>query len=498
MPTQLLHRLSLLSPVPVSPDETVLLAAASTGEAVLPERWEAAEGIAYSRRLAGGRDFTDVEWSWRDPTAMFLPLRLMTVEAPGHEGAVLAGFIDSIENRDGTIWAEGGFLDTEEGRQARDLLVAADGRPFGVSVDPGENTAAEEVCTEEDADGWCVAADMIFDRYEVAGLTMTATQAFEEAGIVLAVPAADDVDVEAVAATADVSYAIAALITPDRPPRSWFETPEPEEGDDLLVDQSAIPGTGRWGVPLKVTDDGQVFGHIAVWGTCHAAFEDVCVTPPSSPSGYARFHTGEVVTAEGDRVASGPMFVGTDHPNRRLFLDAAVDHYAHSGVAFADVRATDGRWGIWVAGSLRPGLSPEQVRVAQGCSPSGDWRSSNRALELCAVLAVNTPGFEVAREVMTASGWTVADAARPAARIEAGQVVSLTAAGRVRRCRTCGGAAAVAAVNSESTRLDRIEEALRVIETTQATILSGQTVVERRTRHLRTIAAAASLDRLRV
>jgi hypothetical protein len=35
--------------------------------------------------------------------------------------------------------------------------------------------------------------------------------------------------------------------------------------------------------PLTVTDDGRVYGHLALWGTCHTGFDGVCIEPPHSP-----------------------------------------------------------------------------------------------------------------------------------------------------------------------------------------------------------------------
>ena len=58
------------------------------------------------------------------------------------------------------------------------------------------------------------------------------------------------------------------------PPAAWFDTPEPD-----------------YPVPLTITDEGHVFGHLAEWQTCHIGF-DACVTAPPSNAGYSFFHTG--------------------------------------------------------------------------------------------------------------------------------------------------------------------------------------------------------------
>lgn len=79
-------------------------------------------------------------------------------------------------------------------------------------------------------------------------------------------------------------------------------------------------------------------------------------------------------------------------------------HYDDTRSAVADVTAGEDAYGIWVAGALRPGLAPEQIRAFRASNPSGDWRpvDGNR-LELVAVCMVNVPGFPVARSVV-ASG----------------------------------------------------------------------------------------------
>src|SRR5690606_39207537 len=68
-----------------------------------------------------------------------------------------------------------------------------------------------------------------------------------------------------------------------------------------LVASGAMPDTAAFtrpelDGPTPVTVDwetGRIFGHIATWGTCHAGFSDVCITPPKNPRGdgeYSWFH----------------------------------------------------------------------------------------------------------------------------------------------------------------------------------------------------------------
>lgn len=172
--------------------------------------------------------------------------------------------------------------------------------------------------------------------------------------------------------TAAATLATAPLV----PPRAWFQNP-----------RFAGPS------PIKVTDEGRVLGHVAVWGTCHIGFTEQCVTPPSSATSYAHFLTGEVLTEDGSRVPVGQITLGTGHAPLNANAARAALHYDHTGSAVADVTAGEDEHGIWVSGALRPGVSPEQVRTLMASDVSGDWRRIGAGLELVAVLAVNVPGF---------------------------------------------------------------------------------------------------------
>lgn len=149
--------------------------------------------------------------------------------------------------------------------------------------------------------------------------------------------------------------------------------------------------------PLTVSDDGRVVGHLAGWSTCHVGFEDMCVAPPISPSGYAYFLTGETVTAEGTRVPVGNITLGGGHAGPSLRPKAALAHYDSTSAVVADVTAGEDEHGIWLAGAVRPGLSDETLAAFRASAPSGDWRRIGGGMELIAALAVNVQGFPVPR-----------------------------------------------------------------------------------------------------
>jgi len=198
--------------------------------------------------------------------------------------------------------------------------------------------------------------------------------------------------------------ALIAGAAPAAPPREWFDDPKLEGP-----------------TPLHIGDDGRVYGHVAVWDTCHVGIGNSCVKPPKSQTSYAYFHTGEVVTATGARVPTGRLTYGAGgHAGPNLGYRAAAEHYDVSNNTGAVVRAGEDPHGIWVAGALVPEADEAAVRVMRATPLSGDWRRVGGNLELVAALHVNTAGFPIPR-MMTAS----AISGMP----EDDEILSLTAAG---------------------------------------------------------------------
>lgn len=175
-------------------------------------------------------------------------------------------------------------------------------------------------------------------------------------------------------------------------PSEWFTDPEFEVGDGRLVLQK----DGSYACPLTVTDDGEVYGHVAAWGTCHIGFPNTCVTPPKSASNYAHFLLGEVVTDKG-RLPCGSLTIGGGHAGPRLSAQQAMAHYDSTSTAWADVTCGEDEFGIWVHGWVRPGVPEEMVVAARASKVSGDWRELGGSLDLIAALSVNVPGFPIAR-----------------------------------------------------------------------------------------------------
>lgn len=377
-------------------------------------RWEGV--IAREGEMTGdGRMIEDGALRWDD---LPIPLRVAFKDVGGHDGAEVCGRIETVERRDGgDIYATGTFdLGSDVGAEA--FRQVSEQMSNGVSIDtddvtfrimaksdiPEADVADSGNSSDTDPEGRVKVAAMsssdeltVIESARLRAATLVAVPAFATARIYAAgkapaKPVEDSETREAVEASAEpVSQSrdsLTAAAIPTAPPEAWFKDP-------------ALPGP----TALVVEDAGRVYGHIAAWGTCHIGQIGKCVEPPTSPSNYAYFRTGALRTAEGTSVAVGHLTMGTGHAGPRDSANAAAEHYDNTGTVFADVAAGEDAYGIWVAGSLRPGISAEQVRVARSAPISGDWRTIRGSLELVGALAVNVPGFPVPRpQGLLASG----------------------------------------------------------------------------------------------
>lgn len=205
--------------------------------------------------------------------------------------------------------------------------------------------------------------------------------------------------------------AVVAAGGPLKPPSAWLSDDDAptDDTDPRLVPQYDLT-TGAFigfAVPLTITDDGRIFGQLAPANRCHSA-HSVCVTPPDSMQAYSHFHVGSLVCDDGTEHATGSLLIGCDHAPLSMTMAQARDHYANTGLAFADVRVYANKYGPWVTGALRPDVTEELKRTIRGGGISGDWRGDRNHLELMAIQAVPVPGFTVQRvRPLAASASTV-------------------------------------------------------------------------------------------
>lgn len=444
--------------------------------------------------------------TWRD-----LPLPLMgdDVNHYAHEDAVQIGNITSIEKRGPEVHCFGPYLNDPDQVAARIIAKAKSGELRGVSADmdngddievqiliPVDEADQDDDGTafeDDDGDAGTPVEDLPREEIDgqeyvaitfpkeilrvkgarLMGATILPFPALQEASVLDGNVGATETDDEAVPALAASAYSLftehhltgvvllesddqrrartTAAVTaagstvreapadrftiPEIPPVEWFEVEEPPGGP----------------MPLTIMDDGQVFGHLAVWGECHIGIHGECIMPPQSACNYARFHVGEIPVEGGrGRVACGRLTFHTGHADKHLDAAATARHYDHSGTVAADLRASDGEFGIWVCGALRSNVTTAQIREVMSCPPSGDWRAWGADLELVAALAVPVPGFNTPREHLVASGFG-------SVRSDHGVVQTLIAA------RPAGATRLVA--SGEDTALD-----LRIVELIAASI----------------------------
>ena len=335
-----------------------------------------------------------------------LPFLWQIKTGEGHNGSVVVGKITQMERVENGIGNAYGYFDTGEFGKEAERLVRG-GFIRGVSADLDMFEAKEKENASDESDNKVGGNKMEITQARVMAVTLVPKPAYQECTIELLDEAGetqeekeviqDGVYVDGVNpldASALVACGLVADAIPVTPPKEWFDNPK-------LKKPTA----------LTVTDEGQVFGHIAAWHVDHIGMA-FGTKPPRSKSGYSYFHTGVVRTQNGEDVPVGQLTLAGGHAPLEASANEAVRHYDDTASAVADVHAGEDAYGIWVAGALRPGTTPEQIRSLRASAPSGDWRPIKGSLELVAVCQVNVPGFPIAR-----------------ARVASGQVMALVAAG---------------------------------------------------------------------
>lgn len=340
-----------------------------------------------------GRIFdTDADLDFRE---FPLPLMFQRATGDGHDAAVIVGKIAAASIENGVVHGTGEFFDNTDAADAAELVAEGVIRP---SVDLTDMVIEYELTDLDgntiniDEDGGLPEGVGYEDVQEVmhvraatiVAATLVAKPAFAEAKITIGdevpAPEGDEADAEK-----------AALLAAAAPVLDVAEA-------DAFADPKLTGPT-----PLTVTEDGWVFGHLALWGTEHIGMPGRAVTPPRSNTNYAMFHTGTIRTTAGD-LAVGRLTVGTGHAVAHANVATTTAHYDETGTCWAYVRAGEDAHGIFVAGVVNPDANDAQVRAGAAAPLSGDWRSVGGNLELVAALSVNTPGFPVPRSYANTTG----------------------------------------------------------------------------------------------
>lgn len=352
-----------------------------------------------------GREFSGGSLTWAD---LPLPLLWQRKTQDGHDGSVIVGSITSVTRMGNQIIGEGTFdLASPDGAEAARMVADRYLKGVSVDVDSIPSDGIEYVYSIPDNEmEEPTVSRVIFHGGRLRGATLCAIPAFAEAFvqvkpetemtlasggeaecIVPACPTHGEPEqmVEFSGGLPPVLTAAAYVLTiPDVPPVEWFS--EPTDVD--------IHGA------LTITDDGRVFGYLAPAGVAHRSFSER-VTVPMGNVDYSLFMGRETLTAGGGRVVTGALTMDCGHASTG-FRDpaAAMDHYDNACSIVATVRIGENSKGVWVAGSLVPGLSANQVARIMACQLSGDWRphrERNGWREFAGALLVPVPGFAMAR-----------------------------------------------------------------------------------------------------
>lgn len=234
--------------------------------------------------------------------------------------------------------------------------------------------------------------DDVYDGYfdaEIGMATQVGMPAFADAAIDVTAgqPAAgnntddDDDDDEMSGDTIVASMNLA------RPPAEWFTNPELD---------------GPTGV--TVIDDGRVFGHLALWNTCHTGYRGQCVTVPDNPD-YSLFMQCAVTDDAGTEHRVGPLVVDEGHAPVEWSVPRAMTHYSSTALVAAYVTVGHDEHGVWVAGAVSPNATDGMIETLRRHPLSGDWRTTDTGeYALIAAVSVNAPGFAVRPRVMVAAG----------------------------------------------------------------------------------------------
>lgn len=340
------------------------------------------ELVKLNHRTDDGRLIRDTGFGVRDLPLAFSAM-FTTQHGPGE--APIVGVLDEVNIHDnGIVSGRGWLMDDPVARRAGRFMKANALRGNSVEL------SAEEVEIDLDEDSMKVMVDFV--KSKLTATTAVANPAMDSATVRLGDPDFDFGSSE----PEEASMAASLGSFTDLAPAVFTTTIDAVE--EQVLETSPVEWFSHDPVdephPVHVDEDGRVTGYLATWGTQHLGAEGVRLTPPKSQTDYAYFRVGEVLTS-GGLISTGPLVLGGDHADLRLGWRDAIDFYAATSEAWADVAIGEDEHGIWIAGMVRPGVPDEVIHAGRASALSGDWRRIGGNLELVAALSVNTPGFPI-------------------------------------------------------------------------------------------------------
>lgn len=318
-----------------------------------------------------------------DTRELPLSIRFQTQSASGHDGARVSGalFEVTVDPESGVMSGRGYLLNDANGREHARLIKT--GAMRGNSVDLAD--ARARLVMEDEMDDSYIE----FTSFRLAATTGVATPAFADARAVIS----EDMSEEELMASLET----------DEPLIVTFSADDAFVINVLGIEDDEVVASGATRVPfdafyqpetahpqkIVVTEEGFVYGHLALWESCHDGYADKCLRVPRPTDGYASFNKPGPLTERG-QVETGPIFAFGGH---RSAKSARTIEDAYGGIenAWADVRVVEGRFGPWLSGVVRPGVADEIVYAVRASRISGHWVNGR----LKAIVSVNAEGYDV-------------------------------------------------------------------------------------------------------
>lgn len=338
-------------------------------------------------------------------------IKLMTVDAPGHDGSEVCGRIDEVTVEGSNASGRGWLLNDAAGRRAAYLLSTQALRGNSIDMAVAQKDVKIDVEEEDDPDSEFPMLSLVYDFYnaKLKATTLCMTPAFDNAGAVIP-------EGWTVGGIAEPEAVVASIKEAEEETEHAFAFNVISERPKVKADAFADPKLTEV-TPPYLDENERCFGHIAAFGTPHLS--DANVVTPHSRTGYAYFQNKNVLTTDG-MVATGNLVLNGNHAAVDLGWREAVDHYANTCAAWADVIVGEDKFGIWFSGIVRPGTTDEVVHAARASDLSGDWRWIGSGLEMVAALSVPSGGFPKPRAHAFQDGMD-------------SRIVSLTGIGRIHR-----------------------------------------------------------------
>jgi hypothetical protein len=306
---------------------------------------------------------------------------------PDNQGQWISGDCDADGAVPANATGDAPAPEVTDAANAAATMAGDGGIPIGEGGDAQDTTApaADQgngcVCPDTTADSGWAPCECTADGATPSDTDGNPIESGDDSATLATTPPTDCAPCRAVAITASATVAEPTTAPGWTPLADWFTEPDLTTGPRPIT---MDPSTGR------------LSGLLAQWGTCHVGFRDRCITPPRSATDYAYYNIRPVHTDQGT-IYCGLITMDTGHAPLDLTASSATAHYDNTGTQAAVVRIGENSHGIWAAGVCLPGLTENDRLKLSLSSFSGDWRQVRSGTELVAALAVNTPGFPLAR-----------------------------------------------------------------------------------------------------